>query len=301
MERHDSTMRAARFLLGAGMMAVAMVATTAGSASAQACQPESANVCGFVWNDTNNNGVQDAGETGIPDITVTFTPTSGGDPYTTTTGVCEGLDPDGNPASEFTCGVYRITLPPDTYNITINPTSVTQGTVATTADSASATEDSDSDGVFDDKSGLSTVTGVEVLSYEVDDNDFGFYTVPKTQQVGTGTPGYWKNHPDDWPVQQILMGGVTYSKTAAIAVLGKVSKDKSITLFSSLLAAKLNLLNGTTPDCIIGVVEEAEAWLALHPVGSGVTGTSAEWKVGEPLHKRMDAYNNGLDCAPHRN
>jgi hypothetical protein len=36
------------------------------------------------------------------------------------------------------------------------------------------------------------------------------------------------------------------------------------------------------------------------PVGSGVSGGSAAWALGEPLHQTLDAYNNGLLCAPHR-
>ena len=27
---------------------------------------------------------------------------------------------------------------------------------------------------------------------------------------------------------------------------------------------------------------------------------SAAWAAGEPLHQTLDAYNNGLLCAPHR-
>jgi hypothetical protein len=230
-----------------------------------------------VWNDANNNGVQDAGETGIPDITVTYTSTTGGVSGTTTTGVCDAISLD--------CGIYRITLPPDTYTITINPTSVTQGTVATVPNSAQATEDTDSDGT-PDQVGISTVSGVEVTTWEVDDIDFGFYTIPKPELVGTGTPGYWKNHPEAWPVDEIEMGGVMFSKTDAISMLGKVSKDKSVTLFSSLLAAKLNLLNGTL-DCIAPVVGSAELWLKSNPIGSGVTGSSPKWVTGEPLHKEM--------------
>ena len=36
------------------------------------------------------------------------------------------------------------------------------------------------------------------------------------------------------------------------------------------------------------------------PVGSKVAASSYAWKVGEPLHRLMDNYNNGMLCAPHR-
>jgi hypothetical protein len=38
-----------------------------------------------------------------------------------------------------------------------------------------------------------------------------------------------------------------------------------------------------------------------HPVGSNVAASSLAWKLGEPLHRLMDNYNNGMLCAPHRN
>jgi hypothetical protein len=31
-----------------------------------------------------------------------------------------------------------------------------------------------------------------------------------------------------------------------------------------------------------------------------VHAASYAWKVGEPLHRQMDTYNNGMLCAPHR-
>jgi hypothetical protein len=36
------------------------------------------------------------------------------------------------------------------------------------------------------------------------------------------------------------------------------------------------------------------------PAGSGVHAASYAWKVGEPLHRLLDNYNNGMLCAPHR-
>src|SRR5450759_2356431 len=48
--------------LAAALLPLASVA--AAPAAAQNLCP-SGGVCGFVWNDTNNNGIQDAGETGI--------------------------------------------------------------------------------------------------------------------------------------------------------------------------------------------------------------------------------------------
>ncbi|WP_440953817.1 hypothetical protein ACSAZK_08900 [Methanosarcina sp. Mfa9] len=72
------------------------------------------------------------------------------------------------------------------------------------------------------------------------------------------SPGYWKNHPDEWPVERITIGGTEYIKgdadtegTAIYFMSQPVKGDKTITMFKALVAAKLNEANGCTlPDCI---------------------------------------------------
>ena len=86
--------------------------------------------------------------------------------------------------------------------------------------------------------------------------------------------GYWKNHPDAWPVDaRITVGGVTYTKAQAIAWLGKVGKDKTTTMFSSLVPAMLNVLIGNDGSCVNSTIAAANAWMATYgPVGSNVAG-----------------------------
>ena len=76
---------------------------------------------------------------------------------------------------------------------------------------------------------------------------------------------------------------------------------KTATMFSSLVPAKLNVLIGNDPSCVAGAIAAGDAWMATYgPVGSNVAGSSAAWKLGEPIHIELDNYNNGLACAPHR-
>ena len=120
---------------------------------------------------------------------------------------------------------------------------------------------------------------------------------------GTGTPGYWKNHPDAWPVDDITIGGVTYTKDDAIGIMNTPEKgDKTYTMFRALVAAKLNVLIGSDGSCIIKTINDADAWMAKNPVGSGVKagGKDSPWRDGEPLYEKLDDYNNGLLCAPPR-
>jgi hypothetical protein len=121
--------------------------------------------------------------------------------------------------------------------------------------------------------------------------------------AGTGTPGYWKNHPEAWPVDGITIGGVTYPKAEAIGLMDSpVKKDKTYTMFQALVAAKLNWF-GNVSECIDGTIDAADLWMATYgPVGSGVGagGSSSPWREGEPLYEALDAYNNGELCAPSR-
>jgi hypothetical protein len=119
---------------------------------------------------------------------------------------------------------------------------------------------------------------------------------PPADGPGTRTPGYWKNHPDAWPVATITIGGVTYTKAEALALMIETG-DRTYTMFSHLLAAKLNIAAGTPSGCIAATVEAADIWLAAFPLGSGVSGNSAAWKTAEPWKNQLDAYNNGKLCA----
>ena len=128
-------------------------------------------------------------------------------------------------------------------------------------------------------------------------------------EPGTGTPGFWKNHPDAWPVTVISIGGVTYTRAQAIAIMNMpVKNDKSITMFKALVAAKLSALaielggsgcGGCTPP---GCILEADQWLMNFPVLSGITARTEAWQYshGEALYECMDDFNNGRLCAPSR-
>jgi hypothetical protein len=119
---------------------------------------------------------------------------------------------------------------------------------------------------------------------------------------GTGTPGYWKNHPNAWPVDEIVLGGVTLTRTQAIGVLSTpTAGDATYILARALIAAELNALIGNDTSCIGEALDDAQAWFIEYPVGSRVRSRDAAWTVGGALAGVLDAYNNGELCAPHRN
>jgi hypothetical protein len=154
----------------------------------------------------------------------------------------------------------------------------------------------DSDGINDVGGAAAVVTiGPGTPSQEF---DFGFQTTTRVSP-GTGTPGYWKNHTEAWT--GVTIGGVWYSASDASALMGKVSKDKTVSLFSQLVAAKLNREHGNESGCIDAGIAAADAWLTTYPVGSGVAASTAAWQRIAQTHKDLDDYNNGRLCAPHRN
>ncbi len=115
---------------------------------------------------------------------------------------------------------------------------------------------------------------------------------------GTGTIGYWKTHPEAWPVTSITIGDVTYSQEDAIYILkAAVKGDKTLSMAKQLIAAKLNVAAGNESSCIDGAIAAADQWLIDH---GGVGSGQRQWDGGDLIHDDLDAYNNGLLCAPHR-
>jgi SdrD B-like protein len=257
--------------LAAALVPLASVAVV--QAEPRSCA-SGGNVCGMVWSDTNNNGVRDAGELPIVGAVVTL------NGFSTAT--------DSN-------GFYQLLADLGTHQVIVQ---IPPGTQVSPAN-VGADDTIDSDGISDGLgNSIATITLTADQGFTAD-TDFGFWAPPVTQ-VGTGTPGYWKNHPEAWPVDVITLGGVDYTKTQALAFLDTPGKDKSLTMFSSLVSAKLNVMVGNDPSCVASTIEAADAWMATYPAGSDVRAASLAWKRGEPLHRLMDNYNNGMLCAPHR-
>jgi len=122
---------------------------------------------------------------------------------------------------------------------------------------------------------------------------------PPPPVTGTSTASWWRSHPEAWPVDSIDAGGVTYTKAQAIALMDlPVRKDKTKSVFPELVAAKLNILMENPGDCINASIAAADAWLVLHPLGSGVRANTGTWKQISGACDKLESYNAGLLCAP---
>ena len=114
----------------------------------------------------------------------------------------------------------------------------------------------------------------------------------------TLTQGFWKNHEEVWPVEELSLGGVTYTKAQALGILRTPPRgDATYNLIHQLIAATLNVAGGADSTVIASVLAEADAWLAANPLGSKPKGATRE--AGLALAGALDAFNNGVTGPGH--
>jgi hypothetical protein len=119
---------------------------------------------------------------------------------------------------------------------------------------------------------------------------------PECDPCEPRSPGYWKNHPEAWPVEAITIGGNTYTKSQAITWMNTpVRGDKSITLFKAYVAVFLNQAAGCEVPCeLLDCLDSAVTRLTNHPVGSNWRADTNTWQeCGEPLYECLETSYNG--------
>jgi hypothetical protein len=115
------------------------------------------------------------------------------------------------------------------------------------------------------------------------------------------SPGYWQNHPEEWPVRNITIGGETYTKEEAIEyMINPVVGNKWYTMFSALVAAKLNRASGCICCDAKYCIFLANNWMDYvndAPYSGIVPANSKAWRYGgEAIYRCLDAFNNGQLC-----
>jgi len=110
----------------------------------------------------------------------------------------------------------------------------------------------------------------------------------------TLTQGYWKSHPEAWPVTSLTLGAVSYTHTQLLQILHTpVSGNGLIALAHQLIAAKLNVASGANPSAISSTIVAADALigsLVVPPVGTGFLKPS----VTSAHVRTLDDWNNGV-------
>lgn len=114
----------------------------------------------------------------------------------------------------------------------------------------------------------------------------------------TYTQGYWKNHPEEWPLDNIDLGSVTYTRDESIAILeAPPCCDATLILAHQLIAAKLNVANGADPSDAAETIADADTWLTAHPLGS--QPPNPERQEALALAENLEGYNAGFTGPGH--
>ncbi|MCX9079636.1 MAG: hypothetical protein OIN84_16855, partial [Candidatus Methanoperedens sp.] len=118
---------------------------------------------------------------------------------------------------------------------------------------------------------------------------------PKFGDGSPRTQGYWKNHPDAWPVEELTLGAMTYPKDLLLALLGQPTKgDASMILANQLIATRLNIAAGCDPSAIQYAAQTAESLLSGFP-GSlpfAIAKKDPRRALMLAAAAQLDAYNN---------
>jgi hypothetical protein len=117
----------------------------------------------------------------------------------------------------------------------------------------------------------------------------------------TYTQGYWRNHPDAWPVTRLTLGTVTYQAAELIAILDNPARGNGlITLAHQLIAAKLNIANGADPSAVQQAITDADnmiGGLVVPPIGNDYLQPGQTGNLTETLTE----YNEGTIGPGHCN
>jgi predicted outer membrane repeat protein len=119
--------------------------------------------------------------------------------------------------------------------------------------------------------------------------------------------GYWKRNPD-WPETSLTLGNETYEQSDLMALLNTPTgagrnADASLILARQLIAAKLNVANGSDPTTVSAAITAADYLLAEldGKLPYGVRPSTALGRQMTAIAETLDQYNNGLltsGCAP---
>ena len=118
--------------------------------------------------------------------------------------------------------------------------------------------------------------------------------------------GYWKTHPTAWPVTTLTLGTVAYTQEQLLAILNTnpgagTKSDASLVLADQLIAAKLNLANGSTPCTLADTVAAADALIdgRTIPITPKITPNTAEGQQMISLAHTLEQLNTPTPgCTP---
>jgi hypothetical protein len=125
-------------------------------------------------------------------------------------------------------------------------------------------------------------------------------TLSRQIQDCTYTQGYWKNHPEAWPVGSLTLGTVNYTQAQLLLIFNQPAAGNGmLSLAHQLIATKLNIAQGASaPAGVNAAIAAADALIGsqvVPPIGSGFLspGTTSS------LTSTLDNFNQGITGPGH--
>ncbi|MEE9441510.1 MAG: SdrD B-like domain-containing protein [candidate division Zixibacteria bacterium] len=245
----------------------------------------------YVWNDQNQNGLQDEGEPGYENMTINLLD-------------CDGMNVLAQTISD-TGGYYGFPdLEPGEYIVHFV---LPDGYVFSPADQGTDDElDSD---VINAETGWTMCLTLEAGQMDIS-VDAGVY-MEEVDPGCTYSKGYWKNHAGFGPQDDVLtqylpiwLGSDDGDKSLAVTtdtiavdvliqhVYG-APKNGIAKLYAQLLAAKLNIANGADDSDVADVISDTDEFLAMYDWNDWGDLSKEDQQMVNDWKSILDDYNNG--------
>jgi len=104
------------------------------------------------------------------------------------------------------------------------------------------------------------------------------------------TQGYWKNHPEKWPVSSLKVGTIIYTKAQLLLIFDEPAAGNGlISMSHQLITAKLNVLSGAVVTAVItNAIATADAMVGnriIPPIGGGFISPSVTSNLNDVLEQ----------------
>src|SRR5262249_21793583 len=176
-----------------------------------------------------------------------------------------GSDPRGVAITPDGTHVYVMNLHSDTISVIDTATNTVVATVPVGGGPLGVAITPDGTHAYVTNGGSNTVsvidTATNTLVAIVPLGNFPFGVAITPSPVTFACPlgqGFWKNHSDTWPVTSLTLGSQTYTQAELLALFDTPPRgDASLILAHQLIAAKLNIANGSKPAPIRSAIADA--------------------------------------------
>lgn len=113
--------------------------------------------------------------------------------------------------------------------------------------------------------------------------------------------GYWKTHPEKWPVSTIRLGNIIYTKTQLLSIWNTPAAGNGlISLAHQLMAAKLNIIAGAiAPASVTTAVASADALIGnkiVPPIGAGFIDPANSSSLTDDLEEFNTEESGDIAC-----